>query len=362
MVNESEGAFLGINNRSSSEAFPGRDLPKIYVVRGIISIILAFVTSLANGFVIFLFIKDPHRKIRNSPTNVLISSLAFVDFSVGILLEPISAFWYLTYHVDKAVPFHGRHLEMAEAFLLLVSVFHLLGITRDRVMAVLSPLQYSQTTRKKSYLVVVCIWVYCVAAIISLRFIGKSYLRNIIFCLHIDIAIVVSVVLFACVLYSLRKQTKTLQSFNVDRTVTLRAVKREKKVTKTMGLMLAVFILCTLPWFVMMQMLPLCKTCQRNMDKLIWAFKLTFVLFQANCALNPFLCAWRLPKYNAALKAIFRSSFSHPRKWSQQTTLSLSMTTRNSSLVKFYNDGLTLKSLSPINLGSENTVVSLNSG
>lgn len=309
--------------KTNDTNFSTRKISDVYFVRGIASISLALITSMANGMVIFLFMKDPLNKIRKSRTNILITSLAVVDFSVGFLLEPIGAYYFLTTYSTKQEPFQRKYLEMVEAYLLLVSVFHLLGITRDRHLAILSPMEYSlkKVSRKRSYAIVISIWFYCSLLVVGLRFIGKHYIRNILFCIHIDVAVIISVIMFCGVLRSLRKQTLCLQSLNVTQLVTARSIERERKVTKTMGFMLAVFLVCTLPWFLMMQILPLCSSCKKHLSKLLWAFQFFFVLFQANCVFNPFLCAWRLPKYRTAMRLLLhRSKQSVPRIGSHVTT------------------------------------------
>jgi hypothetical protein len=333
MLNESSN-WLKYENNASYVAH--QKVSDVYYVRGVASISLALITSLANGLVIFLFIKDPHKNIRKSPTNFLVTSLALVDFIVGFFLEPVGAYWFLTTSFQQKALFESKYLEMAEAFLLVVSVFHLLGITRDRYLAILNPLEYSlrNSTKKRSYSTVIFIWLYCSFLVVGLRFIGKHYMRNILYCLHIDQAVIVSVILFCCVMRSLHKQTLCLQSLNVVQVITVRSIQREKRVTKTIGLMLTVFLICTLPWFLLMQILPLCSSCKEHLGILIWVFKLCFVLFQANCAFNPFLCAWRLPKYKAAIKyLLYASKLTIYRRSSRTTSVSLQ---QHSSLGKTF--------------------------
>ena len=56
--------------------------------------------------------------------------------------------------------------------------------------------------------------------------------------------------------------------------------------------------------------------------------KLLFILFQANCAFNPFLCTLRLPRYKVALKCIlarcaFRFRRYSPSLWRYRQTYHL---------------------------------------
>lgn len=318
-----ENYSLSHSAKTNETNNPSTEISDVYFIRGIASISLALITTLANGMVIFLFIKDPLKKIQKSRTNILITSLAAVDFCVGFCLEPVGAYYFLTTFSIGEEPFQRKYLEMAEAFLLLVSVFHLLGISRDRHLAILNPMEYSfkKVSRKRSYAIVISIWLYCSLLVLGLRFLGKHYLRNVIFCLHVDLAVVVIVTMFCGVLRALRKQTLCLQSLNAMQVVTARSIQRERKVTKTMGFMLTIFLVCTLPWFLSMQIFPFCSSCKENKAKFLWAFQLFFVLFQANCAFNPFLCAWRLPKYRTAMRLLLRrKTNSISRKISHGTT------------------------------------------
>lgn len=335
MFNESNNWLINANNTIHDSH---KRVSDVFYVRGVASISLALITSVANGLVILLFMKDPHKKIRKSPTNILVTSLALVDFIVGFVLEPVGAYWYLTTYFRRRQLFDHKYLEIAEAFLLLVSVFHLLGITRDRYLAILNPLRYCsqrKPCKRRSYSTVFFIWLYCSVLVLGLRFIGKNYIRNILFCLHVDLAVIVSVALFCCIMRSLHRQTLCLQSLNVMQVIAARSIHRERKVTKTMGLMLAVFLICTLPWFLLMQILPLCSACKQNLDVLIWVFKLCFVLFQANCAFNPFLCAWRLPKYRAAISYLLYARKQTFSRSSFRETTSASLQAYSSSRTNF---------------------------
>ena len=286
---------------------------KIYLTRGILAIPMALITTFSNSLVIFLFLKDPKQCLRSSPTSLLVVSLALVDFLVGSALEPTDAHYSLSIAFGKKSSVQRKDLQSAAAYLLLCSMLLFLLITFDRHTAVAQPIRYThRITKKRIYLSVVSVWIYCALLIFAIRQWGEDF-RNEIFCVHVDVVLIITTILFCNIVYRLRKHTSNLRRFSVhsgmssDDIYVVRASARERKITLTLSLMLVVFLACTMPWFLMMQIFGYCEICQKNW----WVMKLLFILFQANCAFNPFLCTFRMPPYKIALKCILsRCAFS----------------------------------------------------
>ncbi|KAJ7377133.1 hypothetical protein OS493_030728 [Desmophyllum pertusum] len=278
---------------------------------------MALMTSFSNGLVVFLFVKDPKKCLRSSPTSLLVASLAWVDFLVGSALEPTDAYYSLSIAFGRKPSIERKDLQSAAAYLLLCSMLLLMLITFDRHTAVSRPLQYSNIiTKKRVYLCVFSVCIYCALLIAVIRQWGEEF-RNEIFCGHVDLVLLITIAIFGSIVRSLRKQTCMLKrlSVNSDDVFVVQASVRERKVTLTLALMLVVFLACTMPWFLMMQIFDYCAICQKN----YWVMKLLFILFQANCAFNPFLCTLRLPRYKVALRTILpRFAFSRrlrPSLW-----------------------------------------------
>ena len=291
---------------------------KVFLTRGILDISMALITAFSNGLVIFLFLKDPKKCLRSSPTSLLVASLALVDFLVGSALEPTDAYYNLSIVFGKKISIQRKDLQSVAAYLLLCSMLLLMLITFDRHTAVSRPIQYSQRiTRKRVLSSVVFVCIYCALLIFVIRQWGED-IRNEIFCVHVDFVLVITTVLFCSIVYSLRKQTSKLKrlSVNSDDVFVVQAAVRERKVTLTLALMLVVFLACTMPWFLMMQIFDYCPICQKNW----WVMKLLFILFQANCAFNPFLCTLRLPRYKMALKCIL-SQYAFSRRFCPSLSL-----------------------------------------
>ena len=261
---------------------------------------MALITSFSNGLVMFLFLTDPKRCLRSSPSCLLVASLALVDFMVGGFLEPTDAYYSLAIAFGRQHSIRRKDLQSAAAYFLLCSMLLLLLITFDRYTAISRPIHYPhRITKRRVCISVVMVWIYCALLILGIRQWGEKF-RNEIFCVHVDVVVLVMTVLFCNIVYLLRKQTSSLKRFSrsSDDIFVVRASERERKITMTLLLMLVIFLVCTMPWFIMMQIYDYCQICQ----KYWWIMKLLFILFEANCAINPFLCTFRLPRYRAALR------------------------------------------------------------
>jgi len=82
-------------------------------------------------------------------------------------------------------------------------------------------------------------------------------------------------------------------------------VRAEKKMTKTVFLLVLVAITCMLPLYVMLHVELLCESCMEvSVVKTI--SKLSEPILFLNSGLNPFLYAWTIPKYREALKETVR--------------------------------------------------------
>ena len=104
-------------------------------------------------------------------------------------------------------------------------------------------------------------------------------------------------------------------------------VEREKKVTKTLLIVLILFLACYLPSTVCIYIVNLCSTC--DCVFIHWVRDIQFVLVMANSGVNPFVYAWRLQSFRKAFKSIltFRACFQRLRAISdslyQMSTLSV---------------------------------------
>ncbi|XP_040901515.1 trace amine-associated receptor 13c-like [Toxotes jaculatrix] len=110
------------------------------------------VTILGNSVVI---VSVCHFKQLQNPTNMLVLSLAVVDFLVGLVVMPFSAIrtvhgcWF---YGDTFCQLHSS----LDVFLTSVSIFHLICIAVDRHQAICNPLHYSRKITMSVAWIMVC--------------------------------------------------------------------------------------------------------------------------------------------------------------------------------------------------------------
>ena len=267
-------------------------------------VITALATSLANALVVVAVWKDPNRNLQRTPSNFLISSQAVADFFVGLVLNPLCSWWILTFS-STAV----HVIEAVSSFFLVASIFHVVALSFDRYIAVGQPLHHNSIITKKKVLVwCLIIWSYS-AIYMAYRTVLREFNRsiviiNIISGIHTVLPSFVSVFLYFRLYHALRKYRKKASDLDNSGQIVMNAYRRERNMTKAMMVVLGLFLLCVTPWFVLYQVIGACPTCNDHKTVEMYLFAIFYYIFLLKSLLNPFLYAWRLPKFRLVFKTM----------------------------------------------------------
>uniref|UniRef100_A0A8C4RFQ7 G-protein coupled receptors family 1 profile domain-containing protein n=1 Tax=Erpetoichthys calabaricus TaxID=27687 RepID=A0A8C4RFQ7_ERPCA len=218
-----------------------------------------------------VIISISHFKQLHTQTNLLVLSLAVTDFLLGLFVMPIS----MIKTVDKCWSFSSA-LCITHKFLDLVlstgSVIHLLFIAVDRYYAVSYPLLYSfKITFSVALMFVIVSWLWPIFYIsISLfYFKGNHLLQQIdtysceeqcisiaeasplLFDLLISFFLPFSIMsfLYTKICFVARRHAKAIKCASKQNKERLAQIK-ENKASKTLGIVITVFVLCWLPYSV----------------------------------------------------------------------------------------------------------------
>jgi len=101
------------------------------------------------------------------------------------------------------------------------------------------------------------------------------------------------------------KQWDTLPNSTNENLAMKQAVRREKKITKTLLIVLILFLACFLPSCVCIYIINLCSTC--DCVFIHWLRDIQFVLVLANASVNPFVYPWRFESFRKTFKSILTS-------------------------------------------------------
>ncbi|XP_024146602.1 trace amine-associated receptor 4 isoform X4 [Oryzias melastigma] len=219
---------------------------------------LSFVTSCGNLLVItsIVYFKQLH-----TPTNYLILSLAVADLLVGVLVFPSS----MAVTVSSCMHRQEFFCKIRDSFditLCTASILNLCCISIDRYYAVCQPLTYvSNITAKVTAIMILVSWGISVFIGITITVAGFSQ-------------------------GSSQKQVNSIQNASSSK-CGAEVSKMERKATKTLAIVMGVFLLCLTPYFICVVFQPLFVTPPQIpvIETLNW-------LALSNSLLNPLIYAF----------------------------------------------------------------------
>ncbi|KAM9339686.1 trace amine-associated receptor 1-like [Symphorus nematophorus] len=223
-----------------------------------------------------LYFKQLH-----TPTNYLILSLAVADLLVGVLL--------LLYLVIPATDSSCSVLDYLDLYLCASSVWHLCCISVDRYYAVCQPLRY--TTKINVSVIVIMILVSWTISTLSFSVTGLQD----IFAFYLP-AVIMSAI-YLKILMVAQRQARSIQNTTCQRTKS--ESKMERKATKTLAIVMGVFLICWTPFF-------LCWTIDPFIN-----YRIPFTVYYAcvwfgwfNSMLNPFIYGFFYNWFRSAFRMI----------------------------------------------------------
>ena len=116
------------------------------------------------------------------------------------------------------------------------------------------------------------------------------------------------------------KQWENLHYSSEENVSKKQAIKREKKITKTLVIILLLFLASYLPSCICIYIINFCSNC--DCVSMMWLKDIQFVVMMTNSGVNPFLYAWRLENFRKTFKSILTCrAFLKLRSLTQVSTL-----------------------------------------
>ncbi|XP_017291707.1 trace amine-associated receptor 1-like [Kryptolebias marmoratus] len=250
----------------------------------------------------------------HTPTNFLILSLAVADLLVGIVVFPLTmAFSYslCMYHEDLFCKIQ----DSFGVYLCTCSILHLCCISVDRYYAVCQPLIYKSKISR--HVVVIMITVsWGASALIGIGAPQNSKEKCQETC-YIDVlmantvgpilSFVLPLIIMLCIYLKIflvaQRQARSIQTrMKCIATVS----KMERKATKTLAIVLGVFIFCWTPFILCFSFLPF-----TNSSILVPVLEALVCLALTNSTLNPFIYAFFYSWFRSAFRIIMSGKMLH---------------------------------------------------
>ncbi|XP_016534960.1 trace amine-associated receptor 1-like [Poecilia formosa] len=272
----------------------------LYIFLGLLSVI----TVCGNLLVIISII---YFKQLHTPSNYLIVSLAVTDLLVGIVVFPLS----MSFSISSCLYHEDIFCKVRSSFditLSTCSILNLCCISVDRYYAVCQPLAYR--TKISSHVIVVMILVsWGVPGVVAISLVGFNRAKcgqNCFFTVVLGKILIVLItfyfplLLMICIYLKIffvaQKQAHSIQSMKNSGTS---VSKMERKATKTLVIVMGVFLLCWLPSFLCTTVLTFSNASQPGplVEILNW-------LALSNSTFNPFIYALFYRWFRSAFRMI----------------------------------------------------------
>ncbi|CAL9692192.1 unnamed protein product [Knipowitschia caucasica] len=241
------------------------------------------------------------------PTNYLILSLAVADLLVGVLVFPFSMAQTLTSCLYQENVF-CKIRDWFDITLSTSSILNLCCISIDRYYAICNPLTYKSTVTVRVAGVMICV-TWTVAAMIGVSILlGGSHQESCEDSCLVDVVLTnvtgpifaffvpafIMICIYLKIFFVAQRQRNTIQISKCGS-----VSKTERKATKTLAIVMGVFLLCMTPYFLCIVFLPLASETPpfSLIEALNW-------LTLSNSMLNPFIYAFFYSWFRSACKMI----------------------------------------------------------
>ena len=270
---------------------------------GIAFLILLFMISLPNGFVLFVLLKNPLRFHKKSFT-VFLAFICATDLFVGLVVSSGEALTrFLCAFGDRRLPQEGDVMRVLSYIGVNSSMLLVTALSIDRFIAVVFPHTYRQKAKPKTVVLVnLCVVIFSfIFASIQLSDISFDVYLKIDLHLHTTFPLCTTSMAYLGIFFFLKKQSRIVRRKHVtmgmgsslnDRRQE-RKRKMERKFATTSFLILLFLILSLIPYFTMTIVEIYCESCSDQHWFL--ALKESCIVFlHFNSVFNPFLASFRI--------------------------------------------------------------------
>ena len=302
------------NNTNSTERQHTQDDIKGVGIQEIAQLLpIAFLIILVNGLVLVLFLK---RTQLRTPANYVLFSLAACDFINGVINIP----FFIVAAFTPVIPYSSK---FQSNMVVLVSVFnnftatsasyHILAATTEKYLSIIWPVTHRLMTRKTVFIVLQVVWVVSfIVAFIPFTWVnmedretqGKLTLSHVIFCLVAVFLLPYAFMIYAFVVIfkSIAKRGKAKENTSSRSSQLCRQAALEKRCLILFVSMATVFLVCWLPWFILMSLYKV----KDNVTDLEIATHLFVLVRYATSIINPVLYTFFRRDFKTALRSLFQ--------------------------------------------------------
>ena len=269
--------------------------------------LIGTIITASNGFLFITIYRDPCRCLR-TPSVFLIANLSVADFFTGIVSYLRAFGWTYRYCGLGNLSVVNISQYFIGAMSLFAAVLTLMAMSYERYIAVIRPLHYPQkVTITRVKIAIVVIWIN--ALIMSALPISgvKLELFSIVYSYsHFVMPAFILTAIYVKIYKAVALQRQQLKDVRASLTAANRRkqLERENRMFTTFVLVLVVFYFSYIPYFIKVHILLFCS-CRTSFAYHVY-YLVANALLSVSSLLDPFMYAWRLPRFNRSFRFCFQ--------------------------------------------------------
>ena len=280
------------------------DEPAFWLALAVTGFILASVIILGNSFLLFTMYKDPRKSLR-SPPAFLVANLGASDLLLGIFTVFFVALRDVYRYRQVHMPFVGIFKAVMYTVLtttLFVSIYSIIAMSAACYVAINKPMDYKTIiTKRRIKVFIALLWVLSVSTcVLPATSISEKTYTMIYLHTHASLPAILLTVIYVKVYRAVTRRTRELQENGLVSSInSANVLERERKMSITIIMILTMFFISYVPQYITLHLLYFCTVCQQSVTFHKIDVVLSRFLF-INSAINPFIYAWKVPRYRRA--------------------------------------------------------------
>lgn len=280
------------------------DDPTFWFGLALTGFILATVIVIANSFLVFTTYKDPRKSLRTPPSFV-IANLGVSDLLLGMfnvfLVAVRDVYRYKQVHMPFVVGFKALVYTVLSTTLF-VSSNSIIALSGACYVAINKPVDYKNIiSKKRTKIYIAVLWLISISTcVLPVTGMSEKTYTMIYLHTHASLPAIILTVIYVKVFRAIARRTRELHLHGIVSAINSAYVlERERVMSVTIIIILSMFFITFLPQYITLHLLYFCTVCQQSIT-----FHKIDVVFSRflfiNSAINPFIYAWRIPRYRRA--------------------------------------------------------------
>ena len=272
----------------------------------IFDLVIGTIITVANTFLFVTIYRDPCRCLR-TPSVFLIANLSVADFLMGIVSYLRAVGRIYSYCGLGSIFIVNISQFLLGALSVLAAGLSLVAMSYERYIAVIKPLEYPRKiSNRRAKIGIAVIWIN--ALVLSVLPVSglPSELFSLIYCYsHFAIPAIALTAVYIKISKTVALQRQELKDVRASLTEANRRkqLERENRMFTAFVLILLVFYLSFFPYFIRAHILYF-FSCRTSLACDVY-YHITNALLSVSSVLDPFMYAWRLPKFKRSFRLCF---------------------------------------------------------